>query len=173
MKLIGVVSLALFVATIPFANWLVEEYGLVSVGFGLMAPAAVYAVGLALILRDVAHRTLGRWWTVGGILVGSVLSLILAEPLLALASGVAFFVSEMLDLGVYEPLRKRGWTLAMVCSNIVGAASDSALFLWLAPMFGLEFFWGQFVGKLTMTVVAVGLIVVVAGGRRAVLARSS
>jgi uncharacterized PurR-regulated membrane protein YhhQ (DUF165 family) len=72
---------------------------------------------------------------------------------LALASGIAFLASELADLSVYEPLRRRGWWQAVAASNVVGLVVDSALFLWLA--FGsLAFFWGQAVGKATMTVVA-------------------
>jgi uncharacterized PurR-regulated membrane protein YhhQ (DUF165 family) len=56
----------------------------------------------------------------------------------------------------------------MVGSNIVGAAADSVVFLWLA--FGsLAFFAGQMVGKLSMTVLAVVLLLV----GRAVLARDA
>jgi uncharacterized PurR-regulated membrane protein YhhQ (DUF165 family) len=162
----GWVALALFVATIPFANWLVARYGIVSFA-GLQAPAAVFAVGAALIFRDVAHRLLGRWWTVAGIVAGTVLSLAVS-PQFALASAAGFAVGESLDLAVYEPLRARGWTTAMVGSNVVGAAADSVVFLWLA--FGsLAFFAGQMVGKLSMTVLAVVLLLV----GRAVLARDA
>lgn len=165
MRSIGLAALCGFIATIPFANWLVVHYGVVEVAPGLQAPAAVYAVGLALILRDVAHRSLGRWWTVAGIAVGAALSLLIS-PAFAVASAAAFAVSESADLAVYEPLRRRGWTVAMSVSNVVGACVDSAVFLWLA--FGsLAFFSGQVVGKLTMTALALVLL----AGSRAVLAR--
>ncbi|MBQ1164378.1 hypothetical protein KBZ21_41025, partial [Streptomyces sp. A73] len=36
--------LAAYIATIPAANWLVDHYGAVPVGPGLLAPAGVYAV---------------------------------------------------------------------------------------------------------------------------------
>ena len=48
------------------------------------------------------------------------------------AQNHAFLVSELADLAVYEPIRKRGWLPAVVASNIVGICVDSALFLWLA-----------------------------------------
>jgi uncharacterized PurR-regulated membrane protein YhhQ (DUF165 family) len=160
----GWIALALFVGTIPFANWLLDRYGVVDF-LGLAMPAAVFAIGAALIFRDVAHRALGRWWVLAGIALGAVLSLLIA-PAFALASAGAFTAGELADLAVYEPLEERGWTVAMVCSNIVGAAVDSWLFLTLA--FGsLTFFWGQMVGKLSMTVLAVALL----GVSRAVLAR--
>lgn len=165
MKKIGIIATVLFIATVWAANWAVKEYGPVSVGFGLVAPAGVYFAGLAFTLRDIIHRTLGRYVVVGAILVGSALAYFIEANVsipggvtsLAVASAIAFLVSEMADLTVYEPIRKRGWLPAVIASNIVGIIVDSALFLWLA--FGsLAFFKGQVVGKAWMTVAAVALL---------------
>ena len=79
------------------------------------------------------------------------------SPRFALASGVAFGVSELVDLAVYTPLRERGLLRAVAASNAVGLVADSALFLWLA--FGsLDLLAGQVLGKVWMTVVAVALL---------------
>lgn len=168
-KRAGLVAFAGFVATVWIANWLVSHYGIVDVGFGLKAPAAVFAVGAAFTLRDLVHRTLGPLWVVGAIVIGAALSLLIA-PKFALASGTAFLVSELADLTVYTPLSERSWIGAIVLSNTVGLLIDSWLFLTLA--FGsLEFFWGQVVGKAWMTVIAVALLAVARQGRRALLPR--
>ena len=45
--------LALYVASIVAANVLIVTVGLVPVGFGLLAPAGVYAAGFTLTLRDL------------------------------------------------------------------------------------------------------------------------
>jgi uncharacterized PurR-regulated membrane protein YhhQ (DUF165 family) len=121
-----------------------------------MAPAGVYFAGLAFSLRDALQETLGRRWVIAAILIGALVSAGLSAQL-ALASGLAFLVSELADFMVYTPLRQRTWLGAVVASNTVGTIVDSALFLWLA--FGsLEFLAGQIVGKLWMTALAVGLI---------------
>jgi len=169
MTRVGWVAAAGFVATVWIANWLISHFGVVQVGFGLLAPAGVFAVGVAFTLRDIVHRTLGPYVVMGAIVLGAALSWLIA-PAFALASGVAFLVSELADLMVYSPLRDRSWLGAVVLSNTVGLAIDSALFLWLA--FGsLAFFWGQVVGKAWMTLLAVVLLGVVR--HRAVLARDS
>lgn len=162
---VGLVAAAGFVATVWAANWLISHFGVVHVGFGLLAPAGVFAVGVAFTLRDVTHRTLGPWAVVAAIVIGAALSWLIA-PQFALASGVAFLVSEFADLTVYTPLSERTWLGSVVLSNTVGLAVDSALFLWLA--FGsLQFFWGQVVGKAWMTLLAVCVL----AGSRALLAR--
>lgn len=145
-----------YIGSIVLANWLITHVGLVPVGFGLLAPAGVYAAGLAFTFRDLTQERLGRGWTVSAIGLGALLSAALS-PQLAAASGTAFLVSELADLAVYTPLRARHWLGAVALSNTVGLVLDSALFLWLA--FGsLDFLAGQLVGKAWMTALAVGAL---------------
>ena len=152
----GLLSLAGYIATIFAANWAIERYGLVPVGFGLQAPAGVYFAGLAFTLRDLTQDSLGRGWVVAAIVAGAALSA-LVSPEFALASGLAFLFSESADFLVYTPLRERGWIRAVTASNIVGLVVDSALFLWLA-FNSLEFLPGQIVGKAWMTTLAVAVL---------------
>lgn len=144
-----------YVATVYGANWALKTYGFIDIGFGLMAPAGVLFAGLAFTFRDLTHEALGRTWCIVAILIGSALSYVLEDVgSIALASAVAFTLSEFMDLGVYEPLRRRSWLGAVAASNTVGLLVDSVLFLWLAfgSLHGLE---GLIVGKLYMTVLAV------------------
>lgn len=155
-RTVGLVTLAGYILTIFAANWAITSFGVVPVGFGLMAPAGVYFAGLAFTLRDALQETLGRRWVIAAIVIGALVSAGLSAQL-AIASGLAFLFSELADFMVYTPLRQRNWLGAVTASNIVGAVVDSALFLWLA--FGsLEFLPGQIVGKLWMTALAVALI---------------
>jgi uncharacterized PurR-regulated membrane protein YhhQ (DUF165 family) len=145
-----------YIAVIVLANWAIQTFGLVPVGFGLVAPAGVYFAGLAFTLRDLVQEQLGRAWTVGAILIGAAVSSVIS-PQFALASGIAFLLSELADFAVYTPLRRRNWLGAVALSNTVGLVADSVLFLALA--FGsLEFLAGQVVGKLWMTLLAVALL---------------
>lgn len=145
-----------YLGTIVLANALVHWVGPVPVGFGLMAPAGVYAAGLALTLRDLIQDRSGRRAVVWCILGGAALSAGISGRL-ALASGVAFLVSELADFAVYTPLRRRSWLGAIAASNGVGLVLDSVLFLALA--FGsLHFLAGQVVGKMWITLVTVAVL---------------
>lgn len=165
-----------FLACIPLANWLIGNAGtkcvpngpcLAPVGFGLMAPSGVLVIGLALVLRDFVQRDLGARWTLGAILAGAALSAGIAPPALVVASGVAFLLSELADMAVYTPLRERRLGLAVLASGVVGAAVDSAAFLWLA--FGsLAYLDGQIVGKLWASLAA--FVILAALRRREVAA---
>src|SRR5690242_15896737 len=72
-----------FTACIPAANWFIGHVGtvcvpdgpcLIPVAPGLAAPSGVLIVGLALVLRDVVQRRLGRYWALVAIGLGAVLS---------------------------------------------------------------------------------------------------
>lgn len=160
----GAVALAAFVGSVWLANWLLHRYGVVPIGFGLSGPAGVYAAGLAFGLRDAVHETLGRRWVLVGIIAGSALAWLLGAndrlggPVpIAAASALAFAVSEVADLLIYEPIRRRHWAVAVAASNVVGSVVDSALFLWLA--FGsLTHLLGQVVGKSYMVALSVPLV---------------
>lgn len=154
MRYLTFAAIAAFALTIPAANWLIGHVGdcasgpcVIPVGFGFSAPSGVLMIGLALVLRDIVQHRAGTSAALGAIVAGSALSAFLASPALALASGAAFLISELADLAVYTPLAKTRRAWAIAASGFVGAAVDSALFLWLA--FGsLAFLQGQIIGKL-------------------------
>jgi uncharacterized PurR-regulated membrane protein YhhQ (DUF165 family) len=157
VKPLGALCLSGYIGTIVAANWAIQIYGVVPIGFGLAAPAGVFFAGLAFTLRDLTQETMGRWWTIAAIGAGALLSLGISAPQFAMASGLAFLVSELADFAVYTPLRARHWLTAVTLSNTVGLLFDSALFLWIA-LGSLEFLTGQVVGKLEITIVTVALL---------------
>lgn len=142
-------SILLYLASIVATNVLFVQFGVVPVGFGLMAPAAVLTAGLVFLLRDAVHERYGPRLVIGLIILGTGICMLLSVQL-ALASGAAFLFSELADLAVYSRLRTAGRVRAVVASNIVGALIDSLIFLTIA--FGsLAFLPGQLVGKMWAT----------------------
>lgn len=146
----------LFMLTIPLANWMIGNVGtecvsngpcLIPVGFGYVAPSGVLMVALALVLRDLVHERMGIVGALLAVAIGAVLSFVLGDPHVALASAAAFLFAETCDLMVYAPLRERSKPAAVFASGVVGAFVDSAIFIYLA--FGsLDFVIGNTIGKL-------------------------
>ena len=108
--------LAGYILTIPLANWMIGNIGtfcipdgpcMIPLGFGLTAPSGVLMVGAALVLRDQVQEHLGTKWSLFGILIGAVLSYFLANPFIAIASILAFGVSELIDFAAYTTIRKK------------------------------------------------------------------
>ena len=162
----GFVYLAAFIACIPTANWMIGNVGttcipngpcLIPVAPALMAPSGVVMIGLALVLRDLVQRRLGRSWSLGAIAVGAMLSGAVAPPALVVASATAFFFSELADFLIYTPLQSRRFVTAVMASSMVGLVIDSVIFLWLA-FNSLEFLWGQVIGKAWMVLISLPFI---------------
>ena len=145
-----------FVLTVWAANWALDTYGFVSVGFGLTAPAGVYFAGLAFSLRDWLHELTNPRWVITAIITGGALSWFI-EPNFAVASATAFLFSEAADYAVYTPLRTRSKYAAIAASNTIGAIVDSTIFLWLA-FHTLNGMTGLVVGKTWVTLATVLLI---------------
>jgi uncharacterized PurR-regulated membrane protein YhhQ (DUF165 family) len=162
-RLTAIVAACGLLFSVWLANWLITRYGPIRVWpTDLLAPAGVYVVGVAFLLRDTVQRFGGQLLAIAAIAVGAGLSAIVS-PTLALASAAGFLASEMCGLLVFWLLRgnqagPRGLTAAVVAASVVAAALDSYVFLSIA--FGdLGFFKGQFVAKVTVVVLALPFVV--------------
>lgn len=156
---IGSLFAAGFAATVILANWATSRFGLIPVGFGYEATGGAYFAGLAFILRDAVQDALGRRWVGGALIAGAIVSYAVSSPALAIASAVAFMVSESADMAVYTPLRASGYLRAALVSNTVGAAIDTLVFLGLAGFPVWASFPGQMIGKTASTgVIALGVV---------------
>ena len=145
-----------YLATIVAANWAVHRFGVVPVGFGYLAPAGVYFVSAALVLRDAVQYLLGKTITLAVMATGVALSALVAGHQLALASGAAFAVSELIDFALFTWIAPR-WARAVAAGGIAGAVADSLIFLSIA--FGsLTFLPGQILGKLYGIALATAVI---------------
>lgn len=148
-----------FIALAVLANWLASKY-LVTVPLtDYVAPAGVFCIGAALVLRDWLQQLAGLWWTLALVVIGGGASYLIGDAAgwtslqkIAIASLVAFIVSETVEAAVFTPIRNRNLTAGVLTSGMVGNALDSWLFLTLA--FGsTAFFWGNFWGKAEMILV--------------------
>lgn len=151
-----ILPIILFAVTVAIANGLTTWYGLVPVGFGLVATAGTYSAGLGLGLRDWCQETSGHRGAIIAIILGTILSAVVASGRIAVASALAFFFSEGFDLIVYTSLRKFNRYWAIFASNTVGSVIDTILFLSVAGfIINGNVFWGQMIGKGWMTLLAI------------------
>lgn len=161
ISIAGGASAIAFVACVAIANMLTGNYGMVPVGFGLMATAGTYLAGATFVLRDIVDDLMGKRAVFALIALGALISAFGGAGQIALASAVAFAVGEIADYAIYRPLRKRGYIRAAVTSNIVGAFVDTILFLWIAGFPIWVAVPGQMVGKMWITAaVLVGVVAV-------------
>jgi uncharacterized PurR-regulated membrane protein YhhQ (DUF165 family) len=145
------------------ANWLASAY---VVGVPLTpytAPAGVFCIGAVLVLRDWIQQLRGLFWTMPLVYTAGLISWAAGDlagwtalEKIAIASVVAFTVSETVEAVVFTPIRNRNLSAGVALSGTIGNAVDSYLFLTIA--FGsTAFFWGQFWGKSEMIAIGTAL----------------
>jgi uncharacterized PurR-regulated membrane protein YhhQ (DUF165 family) len=155
-----------YVGSVVIANWASTHWAVMLVG-SLTVPAGTLWAGVTLTLRDLLHQALGARGVIAAIAVGTALSWSLALPRIAVASVLAFAVSEVVDSVVYDRIRVRAPLGAVIGSNAVGLVSDSVLFVPMA--FGsFAAVPGQILGKTVATMLTVAALLLVKAGRRAV-----
>jgi uncharacterized PurR-regulated membrane protein YhhQ (DUF165 family) len=158
-RLAPVTSVTCFIALTVAANTATQRWGLVPVGFGLSATAGTWAAGLVLLARDWIHELWNRAGVYSAILAGALAAAGTADPRLVAASGVAFAVAELVDLAVYQPMRRRGWIRAALASNAAGAVADTVIFLAIAGFPIAAALPGQLFAKMTATIAVIGTVV--------------
>ena len=71
-----------------------------------------------------------------GFALAVILSIGIATPKIAFASGMAFLVSQLLDISVFNKLRQKNWWYAPLSASVSASLLDTCLFWNLA-------FWGN------------------------------
>lgn len=117
------------------SNILVQiPFGYFDLGDYLTWGAFTYPV--AFLVTDLTNRRYGpkiaRGLVAAGFVIAVLLSIYLATPRIALASGTAFLVGQLLDISVFNQLRRQSWWRAPFVGSVIGSALDTTLFFSLA-----------------------------------------
>ena len=100
----------------------------------------------AFLITDLTNRRFGakdaRTVVFAGFAVGVAASLYFADPRIAMASGTAFLVAQLIDVSVFDKLRQKQWWVAPFASSVLGSVLDTYLFFGLA-FFATEVPWVQ------------------------------
>ena len=146
---------AAYMAAIVLVNWLFDVLPIMETPFGAWPPASVI-VGFVLILRDMAQREVGHYVLIA-MLAAGVITYVMVDPFIAVASVSAFLVSETADWIVYtvtkRPLRDR-----ILASSAVSSPLDSVVFLGLIGILSPASFILQTLSKFAGALVVWGIL---------------
>jgi len=130
--IVPVVAMTLVVVV---SNILVQ-YPFEPFGLGDYLTWGAFTYPVAFLVTDLTNRRYGprvaRQLVIVGFALAVVLSIWLATPRIAMASGTAFLVGQFLDITVFNRLRRQAWWRAPFVGSVVGSALDTALFFSLA-----------------------------------------
>lgn len=151
-------SFAPFVAAmacVVAASNLLVQYPFRPFGLDEILTWGAFTYPVAFLVTDLTNRRFGaaaaRRVVVVGFVIAVVLSVWLATPRIAIASGSAFLVAQFLDVAIFDRLRGRAWWMPPFVSTLIGSVVDTILFFSLAfaPRFaGLDTAFGLEDGSL-------------------------
>ena len=112
----------------------VQYYGLEKV---LTYGAFSYPV--AFLITDLANRSYGkiiaRKIVYIGFVIGIIFTILFSTNLtdlisirIAIGSGLAFLIAQLLDVQIFDRLRKKKWYVAPLTSSLIGSTVDTFLF---------------------------------------------
>lgn len=134
MALIGAM-----IAIVVASNYLVQfPVQAIIAGYNLadILTWGAFTYPAAFLVTDLTNKAFGpsraRLVVIIGFAVAVVLSAVLAPLRIAIASGTAFLVAQLLDVFVFNKLRKGLWWRAPIISSTFGSMLDTALFFSLA-----------------------------------------
>ncbi len=90
----------------------------------------------AFLVTDLANRFHGpafaRRVVWAGFVIAVAASAWLATPRIAVASGTAFLLAELVDVRIFDRLRREAWWKPPLVSTLVGSVLDTAVFFSVA-----------------------------------------
>jgi uncharacterized PurR-regulated membrane protein YhhQ (DUF165 family) len=118
------------VVIVAASNWLVQF----PINDWLTWGAFTYP--FSFLVTDLTNRRFGpasaRRVIYAGFAVGVLLSAILATPRIAVASGSAFLLAQLLDVTLFNWLRRQSWWRAPFVASGVGSVVDTGMFFGIA-----------------------------------------
>jgi len=128
--LMGVVVLA--------SNYLVQ-FPIKYYGLEAMLTYGAFSYPIAFLITDLTNRSYGKLIARKIVYIGFVIGIAftlffstnfsdLISVRIAIGSGIAFLVAQLLDVKIFDQLRKKKWFVAPLTSSFVGSIVDTFLF---------------------------------------------
>lgn len=137
---------SLLMTTVVVASNILVQFPLsgqlAGIQLGDLLTYGAFTYPVAFLVTDLTNRQFGpstaRKVVFVGFLVGVTISLVTSQPRIAIASGSAYLVGQLLDITVFNRLRQKSWWKAPLAGSLFGSVLDTVIFFSLsfAPFFG-------------------------------------
>ena len=136
-------GLAIFMASlVAISNFLVQ-FPVRYFGMENILTYAAFTYPITFLITDLANRKYGKFIARKvvylGFFTGVLLTLFFSTNFndfisirIAFGSGMAFLVAQLLDVKVFDVLRKKLWYIAPITSSIIGSVIDTSLFFFIS-----------------------------------------
>ena len=152
---------------VVLSNYLVQ-FPIQQFGLAEILTYGAFTYPITFLITDLANRAYGkvvaRKVVYVGFIIGILLTLFVSTNFsdiisirIAIGSGLAFFISQNLDIKIFDYFRKKSWFVAPLTSSTIGSTVDTFLFFSIAfystgiPWITLAI--GDLIVKLTITLI--------------------
>jgi len=110
-----------------------------------------FSYPIAFLITDLTNRRYGKIFARKVVYIGFILGVVLTlyfstnfsnliSKRIAIASGTAFLIAQLLDVKIFDILRKKKWFVAPLTSSLIGSCVDTFLFFSIA-FYGTKVNW--------------------------------
>ena len=131
--------LSLIMGGVVLASNYLVQFPIQYYGLEEILTYGAFSYPIAFLITDLANRSYGKLIARNlvylGFIVGISFTLIfstnfadLISVRIAIGSGTAFLVAQLLDVQIFDQLRKKKWFIAPLTSSLIGSTIDTFLF---------------------------------------------
>ena len=128
----------LMAVVVLVSNYLVQ-FPVSRLGLDEILTYGAFSYPIAFLITDLANRKYGklvaRQIVYFGFIVGVFLTLYFSTNFsdlisirIAIGSGTAFFIAQLIDVQIFDKLRRKKWFVAPLTSSLVGSTIDTFIF---------------------------------------------
>ena len=115
-----------------------------------------FSYPVVFLITDLANRTFGKYYAIKIVYIGFVIGVSftiffstnfsdLISIRIAIGSGTAFIIAQLVDVQIFDQLRRKQWFVAPLTSSFIGSFIDTFLFFSIS-------FYGTGVPWLTLSI---------------------
>ena len=132
-------TLSLFMGAIVLTSNYLVQFPIKHFGLNEILTYGAFSYPIAFLITDLANRSFGklaaRKIVYLGFLIGISFTLLfstnftdLISVRIAIGSGTAFIVAQLLDVQIFDQLRRKRWFIAPLTSSLISSTVDTFLF---------------------------------------------
>ena len=137
------ITLSFMMGVVVLASNYLVQFPINHYGFNEILTYGAFSYPIAFLITDLANRSFGKIIAKKivylGFTIGILFTLIFSTNFgdlisirIAIGSGIAFITAQLLDVQIFDQLRKKEWFIAPLTSSLIGSIVDTFIFFSIA-----------------------------------------
>jgi hypothetical protein len=133
------ITLSILMGVVVLSSNYLVQFPINYYGLSEILTYGAFSYPVAFLITDLANRFYGKFVArkivYFGFFIGIIFTLIFSTNFadlisirIAIGSGIAFLTAQLLDIQIFDRLRKKEWFIAPLTSSVIGSTVDTFLF---------------------------------------------